>query len=170
MIVLRNKTTKIVDVVKVSYNNPWRVINWGDRRHTNLVGAHEADDIENAKSDSLMLKAANGNIDMMEAMLVLNACKYNSPVQIGKISVVSYLGNKKGESTGLEASNKELMYCWKRLNQIAPLEENNFGKSITMISKIEQVAREFDYVIKRISEANNRYLINNFSKCQNALT
>jgi len=39
-----------------------------------------------------------------------------------------------------------------------------------MISKVEQVAREFDYVIKRISQSNNRYLINNFSKCQNALT
>jgi hypothetical protein len=62
------------------------------------------------------------------------------------------------------------MYCWNRLNQIAPLEENNFGKNINMISKVEQVAREFDYVIKRISQSGNRYLINNFSKCQNALT
>ena len=42
-----------------------------------LIGAHEIDDYENARSNSMMLKAAKGNIEMMEAMLVLNNLNFS---------------------------------------------------------------------------------------------
>ena len=79
---------------------------WGGKDHTNLIGAHESDEFENSRSDSLMLKAANGNIEMMEAMLVLNNIKFSGTAKIGKISIIS--PNSKTNMLGLEASNKEL--------------------------------------------------------------
>jgi hypothetical protein len=49
-------------------------------------------------------------------MLVLNHLKYNAPIQIGNISVI----HPDSESSGISASNKELLYCWNRLNNLKP--------------------------------------------------
>jgi hypothetical protein len=50
-------------------------------------GLGESDIVENSKSDSNMLEATNGNIRLMETMLVLNTI-FKSSVNIGQIHVV----------------------------------------------------------------------------------
>jgi hypothetical protein len=50
-------------------------------------GLGESDIVENSKSDSNMLEATNGNIRLMETMLVLNTI-FKSPVNIAQIHVV----------------------------------------------------------------------------------
>jgi hypothetical protein len=76
MLLFYNEELDVIEVVKISNKDLKYLNNWGDSR-TNLTGAHDVDISENSRSDSLMLKAANGNIELMEAMLVLNSINFN---------------------------------------------------------------------------------------------
>jgi len=64
-----------------------------------------------------MLKALNGNIRLIETMLVLNHLGFNRSIEIGNISVL----HPNSKTTGLTASNRELLYCWNRLNSLSPV-------------------------------------------------
>jgi hypothetical protein len=72
IIFVQNKHTKHVEVITTSLNhlnyNPSK-----DSKMKNLTyGLGESDIVENSKYDSNMLEATNGNIRLMETMLVLN--------------------------------------------------------------------------------------------------
>jgi hypothetical protein len=60
-----------------------------------------------------MLKAYTGNIELMEAMLVLNRLSFNKDINIGRIDVI---GINYNHAEGTYASNKELLYNWNKLN------------------------------------------------------
>ena len=49
--------------------------NFFNKNRKNLTGKYEEDIVENSKSDSRMLKAVQGNVELMEAMLVLQNTK-----------------------------------------------------------------------------------------------
>ena len=83
MIILQN-SDDLIEVVKISNNNLKYENSWGPN-NKNLIGAHESDITEDSRSDSLMLKAANGNIELIEAMLVLNNIGFSKNVQLGGI-------------------------------------------------------------------------------------
>ena len=78
-ILLRNKFTNQIDVVKISTSMLKRSRELVKGRH-GLTGAFESDIISQNKPNSLMMESVNGNIELMEAMLVLNNCLlYTSP-------------------------------------------------------------------------------------------
>jgi hypothetical protein len=79
MILLYNESLDLLEVVKITNSAVKYENNWGPK-NTNLFGAHESDIVEDSRSNSLILKAANGNIELMEAMLVLNNLNFNSQV------------------------------------------------------------------------------------------
>lgn len=146
IILVQNKLTKLIDVITIapesnlSYQNTWG-------KNKNLTGNLEPDIKEDSRSDSLMLRALNGNVRLMETMLVLNHLKYNTPIQIGNISVI----HPDSESSGISASNKELLYCWNRLNNLKPTKGiNKFQNgSIKLISRTEQCYQQFQEIMER---------------------
>lgn len=152
MIILHNKESGLIEVVKISNTNLKYQNNWGPN-NKNLIGAHEIDTTEDSRSDSLMLKAVNGNIEMIEAMLVLNNLTFNKGIELGSIQVISPFST----AMGLTASNKELDYNWKKLMQIAKrlnLDITDKYKSgeIKMLSNAEQCFQEFQEVLRRTSK------------------
>ena len=167
MLLFHNKNTDLIEVIKISHRNLKYLNNWGDNR-TNLIGAHAIDLQEDSKSGSLMLKAANGNIEMMESMLVLNYLNFNKPIQLGRIDVVSPFSSAQG----LSASNKELKYCWDKLCQVENVEgDNNFKNgNIRMLSKSEVCYQEFKDIMSRIGRKNTNDLVStNIMECQSAV-
>ena len=153
IIILENQITHLIDVVTIvpevnlTYQNTWG-------RNKNLTGNLETDVKEDTRSDSLMLKALNGNIRLIETMLVLNHLGFNRSIEIGNISVL----HPNSKTTGLTASNRELLYCWNRLNSLSPVNGiNKFQNgSIKLISKTEQCYQEFQEIISRADEYTRR--------------
>lgn len=169
IILLQNKTSNLVEVVRVSHQFLKEKVDWGDGR-TNLVGAHELDIQEDAKSDSYMLKAVNGNIQLMETMHVLNSIHFSQPISLGKIQLISTI-----QQNGLSASNKELMYCWNKFRALekymndAPAEyTDNFGKdgNIKMLSDVELCYNEFNEIMARVGEG---YVSRKLNACKPVL-
>jgi hypothetical protein len=82
LIFVQNKHTKHIEVIVTSLNyldhNPSRNSNMRNLTY----GLGESDIVENSKPDSNMLEATNGNIRLMEAMLVINNI-FKSDVNIG---------------------------------------------------------------------------------------
>ena len=61
-----------------------------DSKKKNLTyGLGESDIVENSKPNSQMLEATNGNIRLMEAMLVLNNMELSDDINIAQIHVVN---------------------------------------------------------------------------------
>lgn len=159
MILLYNKQLNMIDVVKISPQNLHYQHKFGPNRE-NLTGGLNVDDLaENTKSSSLMLKATNGNIELIEAMLVLNNLRFNTKdaINIGNISVLAPRGDVRGKSEGFAASNNELMYSWNVLNRLSPLSsDDNFNNGhIKMLSAVEQCYQEFQDILNRIGLSYN---------------
>lgn len=170
ILIMHKKNSDLIELVKISSSNLKYVNNWGPNR-TNLIGAHEVDTTEDSKSDSLMLKAANGNIELMETMFVLNNMKFNKSIQLGKIQVISPFH----EALGLSASNKELNYNWKKLMQISKnklkldIEDNYYNGNIKLLSNTEQCFQEFQEILRRIGDS-TRKQDQNYKKFEPALS
>jgi len=89
IVLLVNKFTQAVDVLKISHNAVSKLLNQEENRK-NLTAKFESDINENSKSDSYMLKAKLGNIDLMEAMLAINLIPNRfEDLRINKIQVVN---------------------------------------------------------------------------------
>jgi hypothetical protein len=66
-----------------------------DSKMQNLTyGLGESDIVENSKGDSKMLLATNGNIRLMETMLVLNNMNFSDDIHIAQIHVVQPRHNR----------------------------------------------------------------------------
>jgi hypothetical protein len=122
MIAFRNKLNrKQIDFIKIS-NRSLNYLHYFEdenkvknNKRSNLTYAFESDVVEDSKSDSLMLKASNGNIELEEALVVINQMKNLfgegfEDAAVGNIEVMSMTTGR-----GLSAKNDELMYCWKKL-------------------------------------------------------
>lgn len=133
IIVLRNKINKQqIDVIKMSstsnlYYNPFESNKETKKKNRNhlLSYAFQPDIVEQSDQKSLMLDGYKGNIELMETVLVLNNIPglftdgYSGAV-IGDIQVMNSF---RGE--GIHASNEELMYTFKKMNQLSPLKHTN---------------------------------------------
>lgn len=168
MILLFNKVDNLYEVVKISNRNLDYQYNWNKRqvgdevltgKRTNLLGALEADLSEDSKSESLMLKATRGNLELMEAMLVLNTLDFQGEsINLGQIHVINPFNRKLDDSQGTVASNRELKYCWDRLNAVKPIKgKNNFEKngSIKLLNPVEICYRTFKEIMARTAEHPN---------------
>lgn len=166
MILFHNRHSDLIEVVKISLSNLKYENNWGPNR-SNLSGAHEVDITENSRSNSLMLKAVNGNIEMMEAMFVLNNIQFNKGIELGKIQVISPFSTS---AMGITATNKELSYNWKKLMQISrnlklDIKDNFSSGEIKLINTAEQCFQEFQEIMRRAH--NPKY--QNFEPALNSL-
>lgn len=133
IIVLRNKLNKQqIDVIKMSstanlYYNPFESNKETKKKNRNrlLSYAFQPDIVEQSNQKSLMLEGYKGNIELMETILVLNNIPglftdgYSGAV-IGDVQIINSF---RGE--GISASNEELMYSFKKLNQLSPLKHED---------------------------------------------
>jgi len=109
------------------YYNPFESNKETKKKNRNhlLSYAFQPDIVEQSNQKSLMLDGYKGNIELMEAMLVLNNIPglftddYSGAV-IGDIQVMN---SYRGE--GIHASNEELLYTFKKLNQLSPLKHTD---------------------------------------------
>lgn len=141
IIFVQNKHTKHVEVITTSLNhlgyNPSK-----DSKMKNLTyGLGESDIVENSKSDSNMLEATNGNIRLMETMLVLNNMNFfGEDVRISQIHVINPKTLK-----GTWAPNEQLRYSFNKLMSLSKSKglevgENKFANDkgdVKLASKAE---------------------------------
>ena len=117
MLLLQNKYTGLVTVLKLTNSRDLRYQHKFDNKgRQNLTGKYEEDVVENSKSDSRMLKAAQGNVELMEAMLVLQNIQLTTDanLNIQEFKVINpYI------QTSLPASNREIMYSFNKLMNLA---------------------------------------------------
>lgn len=147
MIMFYNRDLDLVNVVRLSSSyDLTKEFSFGQNR-TNLTGAFETDTVENSKSDSFALKSVNGNIELMETMLVLNALEYGRDIRLGSINIM----HMADRSDGISASNKELMYNWRKFTKFKPLDYEDRFKSgkVKMITKAEACWEEFRDIMNR---------------------
>lgn len=151
VILIRNKITQQIDVVKITTSIPkWK------RKFAKgsdiLTGAHEANIAQFSKSGSKILQSVDGNIEMIEAMLVLNNIPelFEQNALVGEIKCM----NPK-ENLGLSASNKELLYNFNELDRLSPLETNNFGgkQRIRFATSANLVLNKFKEIISSGEDA-----------------
>ena len=71
-----------------------------------------------------MLEATNGNIRLIETMLVLNNMKFNGDINIAQIHVVNPYG-----STGTWAPNNQLLYSFNKLMDLAKSQGKDIGEN-----------------------------------------
>jgi hypothetical protein len=72
ILLLQNRYTGLITVLKLTSSvKLTEQHHFGNNNRKNLSGKYEEDVVENSKSDSRMLKAVQGNVELMEAMLVL---------------------------------------------------------------------------------------------------
>lgn len=124
VIFVQNKHTKHVEMIVTSLNyldyNPSK-----DSKMKNLTyGLGESDVVENSKPNSQMLEATNGNIRLMEAMLVLNNMDFSDDINIAQIHVV----NPK-RSRGTWSPNEQLLYSFNKLMSLAKAKGKDVGEN-----------------------------------------
>lgn len=115
ILLLENIETNNFEILKLSNNYLKTYLKMGGR--TNLTGRFEEDIVEDSNSNSLMLKGIYGNVELIETLLALNQIPkvFAHRGSIGKIQVINPEYN-----IGLSASNKELLYSYKKLIEHLP--------------------------------------------------
>lgn len=124
IIFVQNKHTRHVEVITTSLNyleyNPSK-----DPKMKNLTyGLGEADIVENSKPNSSMLEATNGNIRLIETMLVLNNLAFNDDVHIAQIHVVN-----PSRGIGTWSPNEQLLYSFNKLMDLAKTKGKDVGEN-----------------------------------------
>lgn len=136
MILLRNKITRTIDVVKIS-NRSLTYLNEFTKGNTLLTGNIQSDIIEKSKKNSQMLESYNGNIELMEAMLALN----NVPeLFYGNLKIGSIIAVNPKMQEGVPASNEALLYSFNTLDKISPIKQNNFNNGKIKFAKNYEMA------------------------------
>ena len=129
MLLLQNKNTELVTILKLTNSRDLTYQHSFDTKgRKNLSGKYEDDVVENSKSDSRMLKAVQGNIELMEAMFVLQNLKLTSDanMNIQEIKLI----NPYTQSS-LPASNKEIMYSFNKLMNLAKTHNENINLDVS---------------------------------------
>ena len=157
MLLLQNKYTGLVTVLKLTnsrdvlyehkFQNPGR---------KNLTGKYEEDVVENSKSDSRMLKAVQGNVELMEAMLVLQNLKFASDANL---NIQEFKLINPYTQSSLPASNREIMYSYNKLMSLAKshnedmnLDTSNFtgeNPKINLIRPMELIRIQLKDILRQ---------------------
>lgn len=172
MIAFRNKLNKKqIDFVKISnrtlnylhyYEDNNKVKN---NKRSNLTYAFESDVVEDSKSDSLMLKATNGNIELEEALVVINQMKdlFGEGFEEAAIGNIEIMSTATGR--GLSAKNDELVYCWKKLVEHSALQndvkDNISDGTIKFASESQKAINDIQDAFTSPEENNHGFSIYN---------
>lgn len=175
IIMLRNTITNQVDFIRISTNMldiNYRTI-FLDKKdpeysRMSLSGHFEEDVVEQQDSNSLMITAAQGNIELMEIMAVINQLTGLGNVEIGNISVINPFDGRN-----IQASNEELYYCFNAMNRHVPLPKNKFKSGeIKLASKYSNTCRLFRDIMAVAEEHQFRDIyrpLQAFQSCTNIL-
>lgn len=160
MLLLQHKHTGLVTILKLtSSHDITRQHHFDTKGRQNLTGKYEEDVVENSKSDSRMLKAAQGNIELMEAMFVLQNTKFASDanLNIQEIKLINPFNQ-----TSLPASNREIMYSYNKLMNLAKthgedinLDVSNFtgdNPRVTLIRPMEAIRIQLKDILRQHTE------------------
>lgn len=139
MIAVENLHTHQLDIIKMSgrkLNHISKKVNGS----VNLTRAFENDLEEQRKQDSLMLKAYQGNIELMEIMAVMNELSsITDSFTLGELRVI----NPK-YANSVSASNEEILYSWNKLAKLAKIPSNNYKDGgIKMIDLTQKVQNQY---------------------------
>lgn len=124
IIFLQNVHTRHVEVITVALNNLDINPSKNNKMKNLTYGLGESDIIENSKSNSKMLEATNGNIRLMETMMVLNNLKFNDDINISQIHVIN-----PRKSKGTWAPNEQLLYSFNKLMDLAKSKGKDIGEN-----------------------------------------
>lgn len=145
---------KQIDFVRVSTNNltsNYRQYLSKDnpiRDRKGLTGTYEADVVQKSKSNSLMVEAVNGNVELIETMLLVNQMSGIEGYTVGNIQVVNPL-----YANGLQLTNEELLYCWKELNKHDSVQVDKLSDGIIKFAtKYELALSKFNHIMREGEE------------------
>ena len=141
MIILQNKNTGQLDFIKISTNNLNYQRHFGNKDRLGLSGAFEPDLNQESNSESKMLKAKEGNIELMEAMLVINNLEglFNKKATLGSVEVINPYQYKC-----MTAYNEELLYSFNTLDKFYSVPNNKYKSGdIKMASKYQLTLNTF---------------------------
>ena len=117
-----------------------------------LTGTYEPDVAQKSKSNSLMVEATNGNIELIETLLLINQISGIEGHTIGNIQVVNPL-----YANGMKMSNEELLYCFNELNKYDSVETNKIGlgdRKIKFATKYQLLSNELAFIINSGESSN----------------
>lgn len=169
-IILLLNTNGLVDVVKISSNNLNR--KYKLTKGNTIFGNFLNDSTAYNMPKSTVLEATQGNIELMETMLVLNNLKGLFSDQASFIGQIKVMNPRMQE--GNPADNSVLMYNFKQLTRLSPIEEikNNFADgSIKMVTWVDRAYYEFKEIMAFTSTMPRQktQLWNSFVSCKNGL-
>lgn len=101
-----------------------------------ITGTYESDVVQKSKSNTLIAEAVQGNVELMETMLLINQMRGIEGYTVGNVQVVNPL-----YANGLGLSNEELLYCWKELNKHDSVKQDNFKNSTVKFATKYELAR-----------------------------
>lgn len=109
-----------------------------------ITGTYEADVVQKSKSNTLIAEAVQGNVELMETMLLINQMRGIEGYTVGNVQVVNPL-----YANGLGLSNEELLYCWKELNKHDSVKQDNFKNStVKFATKYELARNKFAHIMR----------------------
>lgn len=171
IIAIENTLTNQVDLIRISPEQLYEYyredsLEKGDpiRRRKGLTGTYEEDIVQQSRSQSLvkiqgkdtvvntslMADAVNGNIELMEMMLILNQTTGFENKVIGNMVVMNI-----EEQNSIQMSNEQAYYCFKELISCAKKKgdidqnyENKFKENkLRLASKFELTAQMFKLIM-----------------------
>lgn len=171
IIMLRNKITNQIDVLKMSAYNLKGIRRLKGNKNNIITRAFETDVEEKSNNKSRILQDAEGNRELIETMLFLNTVPtlfsgtYNGAV-VGNIEVINPF---KGQ--GLQASNEELLYSFNKLKEYAPIEgtDNISNGNVKFGQKWQLLQNELAAIVDDSSSYNMSKNKEVFQTCQNEI-
>ena len=116
------------------------------------IRMHDGFNISEPKT--LMAEATNGNIELMEAMAIINCLTGLEGHIIGRIQAVNPVyGN------GMSLSNEQLMYCFSELTKLDPthsIQNNRFDSGELKLATKYEIAKQ-DFKLIMSAAENNDY-------------
>ena len=141
-----------IDFVRVSTNNLYR----DHRSHLDketqknifmerkgLLSNYENDVVQRSKSNSLMVEGVQGNVELMETLLLINSLNGLEGQTIGNIQIVN-----PAQARGISLTNEELIYCWNELNKHDKVKTDKIKEgTIKFANKYELARAKFAYIM-----------------------
>ena len=167
-ILVRNKESNQIDVIKITTSIPDRRLELVKGRHK-LTSVFEDDRTAMKKPNSLMAENFTGNVELMEAMLVLNNISqlFEENAIVGEVAVYNPLFGGKG----LSMPNEQLLYCFNELDNFQSVGENKFKSGKIKLGKHYDIFyKKFKEIISRMpSDKNIKGKFNRFVESVSAL-
>lgn len=154
VIVLRNKRNKQqIDVIKMTSSN-LKFNPCKKQKNKLLSAAFQSDIAEKANPDSLMLEQMQGNIELMETLLLFNnipelfSGEYSAAV-LGNIQVANSF-----RGTGMSSPNEQLYYSFKKMSLLSPtdFENNILNGKVKIGTTFEIAANAFEEALEPESD------------------